>query len=250
MSACDLRTGRLRGRCEVRENSSRCLGRTKTGCDSVRRAVREPRTGPYSGAMHAWLDGVLLTDPTGPAIQLSDHGFTVGDGVFEAIKVVDGRPFALELHLDRLTASARGLGLPDVDLARCARGRGGPGPTAPAAGPDPDHRHRRAGPAGLGAWRPPADRRRRGGADGPDAARLGRRDGAVARNEHGALAGLKTTSYAENVVALAEAHRHGATRRSSPTWPVTSVRAPARTSSTSSTASCAPRAWPAAAWPE
>jgi branched-chain amino acid aminotransferase len=30
------------------------------------------------------------------------------------------------------------------------------------------------------------------------------------RNERGALAGLKTTSYAENVVALAEAHRRGA----------------------------------------
>ena len=30
------------------------------------------------------------------------------------------------------------------------------------------------------------------------------------RNEHGALAGLKTTSYAENVVALARAAEHGA----------------------------------------
>jgi branched-chain amino acid aminotransferase len=30
------------------------------------------------------------------------------------------------------------------------------------------------------------------------------------RNERGALAGLKTTSYAENVLALAEAHRQGA----------------------------------------
>jgi branched-chain amino acid aminotransferase len=30
------------------------------------------------------------------------------------------------------------------------------------------------------------------------------------RNEHGALAGLKTTSYGENVVALHEAHRLGA----------------------------------------
>jgi len=30
------------------------------------------------------------------------------------------------------------------------------------------------------------------------------------RNERGALTGLKTTSYAENVVALARAHEHGA----------------------------------------
>jgi branched-chain amino acid aminotransferase len=31
------------------------------------------------------------------------------------------------------------------------------------------------------------------------------------RNEHGATSGLKTTSYAENVIALAEARQHGAT---------------------------------------
>ena len=31
------------------------------------------------------------------------------------------------------------------------------------------------------------------------------------RNENGATAGLKTTSYAENVIALAHAHRHGGT---------------------------------------
>ena len=70
------------------------------------------------------------------------------------------------------------------------------------------------------------------------------------RNERGALAGLKTTSYAENVVALARRARRGArARRSSPTWPGTSARAPAPTSSTSSTASCARRRWRAAAWP-
>ena len=40
--------------------------------------------------VHAWMDGRLLDDPTGPAIAVADHGFTVGDGVFEALKVVDG----------------------------------------------------------------------------------------------------------------------------------------------------------------
>ena len=40
--------------------------------------------------MHAWVDGQLLDDPNGPAIAVADHGFTVGDGVFEAVKVVDG----------------------------------------------------------------------------------------------------------------------------------------------------------------
>ena len=43
-----------------------------------------------------------------PRVRVSDHGLTVGDGVFEAIKVVDGQPFALTLHLERLARSARG----------------------------------------------------------------------------------------------------------------------------------------------
>ena len=51
---------------------------------------------------------------------MSDHGLTVGDGVFEAIKVLDGQPFALQLHLDRLVRSAQGLGLAAPDLDRGA----------------------------------------------------------------------------------------------------------------------------------
>ncbi|MFF7644643.1 aminodeoxychorismate lyase [Streptomyces canus] len=39
----------------------------------------------------------------------------MGDGIFETVKAVDGRLFALTRHLDRLTLSARGLGLPDPD---------------------------------------------------------------------------------------------------------------------------------------
>ena len=31
-----------------------------------------------------------------------DHGLTVGDGVFETIKVIGGRPFALRRHIERL----------------------------------------------------------------------------------------------------------------------------------------------------
>ena len=58
--------------------------------------------------MRAWVNGRLLDDATEPAVAVSDHGVTVGDGVFEAIKVLDGRPFALTLHLDRLAAQRRG----------------------------------------------------------------------------------------------------------------------------------------------
>ncbi|MBU1801941.1 MAG: aminotransferase class IV, partial [Actinobacteria bacterium] len=67
--------------------------------------------------MYAWIDGELLADPEAGVISVTDHGFTVGDGVFEAVKVIDGRPFALDLHLARLVRSATGLGLdaPDRD---------------------------------------------------------------------------------------------------------------------------------------
>src|SRR5688572_18686926 len=65
--------------------------------------------------MRAWVNGSLLDDPGAPAIQVSDHGLTVGDGVFEAVKVVDDQPFALTLHLERLARSAAGLGLPEID---------------------------------------------------------------------------------------------------------------------------------------
>ena len=72
--------------------------------------------------MRAWVNGQLLDDPTGPAVSVTDHGFTVGDGVFEAVKVVDNQPFALTRHLERLARSARGLGLPEVDLEEVRRG--------------------------------------------------------------------------------------------------------------------------------
>ena len=72
--------------------------------------------------MRAWVNGEILDDPTAPAITVQDHGLTVGDGAFEAVKVVDGRPFALTRHLDRLVRSAAGLGLPEPDLAEVRRG--------------------------------------------------------------------------------------------------------------------------------
>ncbi|WP_139978620.1 aminotransferase class IV [Nocardioides litoris] len=161
--------------------------------------------------MRAWVDGQLLADPTGPAVSVVDHGLTVGDGVFEAVKVVDGRPFALGLHLDRLQRSAAGLGLGEVDRELVEAGV-----AATLDGQDlPLGRIRitlTGGPAPLGSGR----------GDHPMtvvvvAAPMQPQGAATAvvtvpwrRNEHGALAGLKTTSYAENVVALAEAQRQGA----------------------------------------
>src|SRR3954447_23214184 len=65
--------------------------------------------------MRTWVNGQLLTDPDAPVVSARDHGLTVGDGVFEVLKVVDGQPFALDLHLARLARSAEGVGRPDAD---------------------------------------------------------------------------------------------------------------------------------------
>lgn len=105
--------------------------------------------------MKIWVnDGLQAAE--GALVSVFDHGLTVGDGIFETVKAVQGRPFALTRHLDRLTRSAKGLGLPepDHDLVRraCAAvlddnpvalGRlritytGGLSPSAPYAEPTP-----------------------------------------------------------------------------------------------------------------
>ncbi|MCW2797934.1 aminotransferase class IV [Nocardioides sp.] len=161
--------------------------------------------------MRAWIDGQLLPDATAPAVSVSDHGLTVGDGVFEAIKVVDGQPFALTLHLERLARSAHGLGLPTPDDDAVRRGV-----TAVLEGePLALGRIRityTGGPAPLGSGRGDAEPTLIVVADRMDPWPATTTVAIVEwpRNERGALAGLKTTSYAENVVALADARSRGA----------------------------------------
>ncbi|MDX8049084.1 aminodeoxychorismate lyase [Lentzea sp. BCCO 10_0798] len=53
----------------------------------------------------ALLDGTLA-DPDSPQIRVEDLGLMRGDGVFETILVVDGKPRELTPHLDRLDRSA------------------------------------------------------------------------------------------------------------------------------------------------
>ncbi len=162
--------------------------------------------------MQVWADGRLLTDPEQPVIQVSDHGFTVGDGVFEAIKVVDGRPFALTRHLRRLATSAAGLHLPKPDDSEVRAAVA----AVLAAAHLPFGRLRitwTAGPAPLGSGRGAGTKPTLVVVAVPMTAYPPHASVVTVpwrRNEHGATAGLKTTSYAENVVALAYAADHGA----------------------------------------
>ncbi|MCW2772821.1 MAG: aminotransferase, class [Nocardioides sp.] len=161
--------------------------------------------------MRAWVNGELLSDATAAAVSVTDHGLTVGDGVFEAIKVVDGQPFAFRRHLDRLHRSARGLALPEVDEDAVRRGV-----AAVLDGADlPLGRIRityTGGPAPLGSARGDAPPTLVVVADAMQAWPPATTVATVPwpRNERGALAGLKTTSYAENVVALAAVRDRGA----------------------------------------
>jgi 4-amino-4-deoxychorismate lyase len=55
-----------------------------------------------------------LVDPDEPIVTADDAGLSRGQAAFETVRVYAGRPFALDQHLDRLTASASRLELPAV----------------------------------------------------------------------------------------------------------------------------------------
>lgn len=159
--------------------------------------------------MVVWLDGALA-DPATASVHWSDHGLTVGDGVFETIELRHGAPFALTRHLDRLERSASGLGLapPDREVVEAAVAQvsaawgtdGGRLRITCTAGPGPMGSHRGAAPPTLLVAAAPM----RVLTEPTDALVV-----PYTRNERGALAGLKTTSYGENVLALALADEAG-----------------------------------------
>ncbi|MGZ6977536.1 MAG: aminotransferase class IV [Acidimicrobiia bacterium] len=160
--------------------------------------------------MKVWVNGVV-DDVSRMRVSPLDHGLLVGDGVFETLRVYGGALFAWRRHHERLAFSAAGIGLEVPDSAalrsaaesvlaanglRQARLRititGGESPLGSERG--------EATPTVIIAASELAPRP-------PDADVV---TVPWARNERGAIAGLKTISYAENVRALAYAREHGA----------------------------------------
>ncbi len=167
-----------------------------------------------SGPTMVWVDG-SVADAGDARVAALDHGITVGDGVFETLKVVGGTPFAMGRHLDRLRRSAAVLELPipmsDDDL-RAAAGAVVAAVAAAGAVPGRLRITLTGGPGPLGSNRDavePTVLLAAGPATPwPPTAAVVRVP--WVRNERSAVAGAKTTSYAENVVALSAAHRRGA----------------------------------------
>lgn len=62
-------------------------------------------------AMKIWLDDKLV-NADDAKISVFDHGLLYGDGVFEGIRVYDGRIFEFDAHLKRLYLSAKAMRLP------------------------------------------------------------------------------------------------------------------------------------------
>ncbi|MGD0152947.1 MAG: D-amino acid aminotransferase [Thermacetogeniaceae bacterium] len=69
----------------------------------------------------AWVNGVI-TSLADARVSFLDRGYLFGDGVYEAMKVVDGRIFALPNHLDRLERSMEAIRIrPDWARAELER---------------------------------------------------------------------------------------------------------------------------------
>jgi len=158
-----------------------------------------------------WMNGEVM-DAGQARVDALDHGLTVGDGVFETVKVNHGEPFALSRHLRRLATSAQVLELdcPPAGEIRSAVGAlVGTSPALPlgrlritvTGGAGPLGSTRGAAPPTLIVALAPAS---------PWPSHIEVVTVPWPRNERSAVVGAKTTSYAENVVALNAAHRQGA----------------------------------------
>ncbi|MCE1177556.1 MAG: aminotransferase class IV [Micrococcales bacterium] len=158
-----------------------------------------------------WVNGRLV-EAGDPAVPALDHGVIVGDGAFETAKIVDGQVFASTRHMDRMDHTLKGLGLSALDRARLQEGV-----EAVLAAGEPIAfgrlRYTVTGGVGpLGSDRLDSDPTYvvAAGPQQPFPDSVAITTVPWTRNERAATAGLKTTSYADNVIALSYAHEHGA----------------------------------------
>lgn len=156
-----------------------------------------------------------VVDPDTPVVTADDAAVTRGLAAFETVRVYGGRIFALDEHLGQLRGSAERLGLPDVateDLERLAD-------EALAASGLADAGMRfywTGGREGAGATAivtvtpvPPDTEAIRARGLRVVSLELGV-DREVRMRSPWLLAGVKSTSYAVHVAAVAEAARRGA----------------------------------------
>lgn len=60
-----------------------------------------------------------IVDPDEPVLNADDEALLRGRAAFETTRVYAGRPFKLDEHLARLAGSAARIGLPPVDVEQC-----------------------------------------------------------------------------------------------------------------------------------
>ncbi len=157
-----------------------------------------------------------LVAPHEPVLHADDEGLIRGRAAFETMRVYGGRPFRLAAHLDRLVGSAARIGLPAVDRAAleelAAQALG-------AAG-EPDSvlrlywtagRERSGSPTGLVlvSSLPPELEGNRARGIALVALQIGL-EADLRALAPWLLGGVKSTSYAVNMAAEAEARRRGA----------------------------------------
>ena len=151
-----------------------------------------------------------LVDPAEPVVRADDEALLRGRAAFETLRVYGGRPFRLEAHLDRLIASAESIGLPAVERRRL---QVLVGLVLPKAGGG-DATLRLVWTAGPAGGRPSGLALL---SEIPEWIDPSRERGATAVSLLGVraavpwlLPGVKSTSYAVNMAAEAEARRRGA----------------------------------------
>jgi branched-chain amino acid aminotransferase len=161
-----------------------------------------------------WLNGVERSADD-PLLSPLDRGFTLADGIFETMRASSGVILRLDAHLDRLCIGARLLGIPipptlrdHVAASARAAFAGGyvhasvrltvtRGPAPPGLAPPPHPAPTIA--LAISPFSPPDAPR-------PIVATMA----SARRNEYALTSGIKTLSYTESVLALAQAKEAGA----------------------------------------